>query len=140
MKPEEVFCGYCGKKNRSSYSFCTACGKSVEKLEENVAGDTQKERLDSNVEDSKKKKKNRGQGIGLIIGAVLLFAFFYLPDDAVNFLVPFFLMLVVLMALLSKVGGTNLGRGFRWGRGFLAASVFLILFFVVYILSSWVEN
>jgi len=63
-----------------------------------------------------------------------------LPEDTVNFLVPFFLILVISMALLFKAGGTNLGRGFRWGRGILAASAFLILFFLVYILTSWIEN
>ena len=58
MIPKYTFCGYCGKKNQTSYNFCTGCGKPVEKLEEDVVDDSEEEQLDNNVEENVFKKKN----------------------------------------------------------------------------------
>jgi len=33
MKLDDIFCRYCEKKNKSSYNFCTECGKPLEKKE-----------------------------------------------------------------------------------------------------------
>jgi ATP-dependent DNA helicase RecQ len=33
MKLNYIFCGYCGKKNQSSYNFCTKCGESLKRKE-----------------------------------------------------------------------------------------------------------
>jgi ATP-dependent DNA helicase RecQ len=36
MKLNYIFCGYCGKKNQSSYNFCTKCGESLKRKESKV--------------------------------------------------------------------------------------------------------
>ena len=36
MKLDDIFCRHCEKKNQSSYNFCTACGKTLEKKESKI--------------------------------------------------------------------------------------------------------
>ena len=54
---QDIFCGFCGQKNQLSFKFCTACGKTLEELAEDVTGDVQKEMLYGEVVYMKKKKK-----------------------------------------------------------------------------------
>jgi hypothetical protein len=120
IEPEEIFCGYCGKKNHPSYNFCTDCGKSLKKSEDN--------KNINNISDidfgEGKENADNLESQGEVNGQPRLSQFFKLSW------LPFFLSFVLVF--LNFLGSGRLGNSHEKLEGAVGPALLGITFGLTY--------